>query len=62
VTGVSAAPIVIPRGQNEVKLALRVDPNAAPGNRANLGVRVTATFLKRPVVQESQKFNLNVVK
>jgi hypothetical protein len=60
--GVSAADVVIPPGQSEVKMVLDVAANAAPGARQNLTVQATAMFAgKTPVVHET-KFNVNVSK
>jgi hypothetical protein len=60
--GISSDEVTIPAGADQVKLTLKVAPDAAPGNRADLVVRATAVLNGNvPVVQET-KFNLNVVK
>lgn len=62
VAGVAAAEVVIPPGQNEVKLLLKAPADAKPGNRDNLVVKATALFNgKTPTVHEA-KLNVNVVK
>jgi hypothetical protein len=60
--GVTVDEVVIPAGKDEVKLMLKVAPDAMPGNRANLTVVATAMWDgKLPITQEA-KFNVNVVK
>lgn len=62
VKGVSVDETTIPAGKDEAKLVLRAAPDAAPGNRADLIVRVTGTVNGNvPVVQEL-KISVNVVK
>ncbi len=62
VKGVQKAEGEIPAGQDETKLALKIDPDAQPGNRTNLAVRITAEFVeKHPTTQET-KFSVNVNK
>jgi hypothetical protein len=61
--GVTAADAVIPAGKDEVKLVLQVAADAAPGPRNELLVRATAVLNGNvTTVQESPKFNVNVVK
>jgi hypothetical protein len=61
--GVGAADAVIPAGKDEVKMVLQVAADAAPGPRNELIVRATAMYNGNvPVVQDSAKFNVNVVK
>jgi hypothetical protein len=61
--GITAADAVIPAGKGEVKIVLQVAADAAPGPRNDLIVRATAMVNgKVPTVQESPKFNVNVVK
>ncbi|HKB39242.1 MAG TPA: hypothetical protein VKD72_22580, partial [Gemmataceae bacterium] len=63
VQGVSAADVVIPAGQNDAKLVVKVDPDAKPGNRGNLIVRATATYNKKSITHDAQPaVNLNVTK
>jgi len=63
VQGVTAADVVIPAGKDEAKLVLKVPAAAVPGARNDLLVRATAMVNGTvPTVQESAKFNLNVVK
>jgi hypothetical protein len=61
--GVAADDVVIPAGKDDAKLVLKVAGDAAPGGRNDLIVRATA-LLNGSVttVQESAKFNVNVVK
>ncbi len=60
--GLSAEPITIPSGQNEARLKVAIDADAATGNRANLVARVTGLYREKTPVQHEVKFNLNVVK
>jgi hypothetical protein len=61
--GITAADAVIPAGKDEVKLVLQVAAEAAPGPRNELIVRATAMLNGNvSTVQESPKFNVNVVK
>jgi hypothetical protein len=63
VVGISAAEAIIPAGMDEVKLVLKVPADAAPGPRNELLVRTTAMINGNvPTVQDSAKFNVNVVK
>ncbi len=61
--GITAADVVIPVGKDEVKLVLQVAADAVLGPRNDLIVRATAMVSGNvPIVQESSKFNVNVVK
>jgi hypothetical protein len=62
VQGVTADPVVIPAGQNEAKLVLRVPTNAPPGNRPNLIVRAVATVQGNHAINHDTKINVNVTK
>jgi hypothetical protein len=62
VQGVTADPVVIPAGQNEAKLVLRVPMNAPPGNRQNLIVRAVATVQGNHAINHDTKINVNVTK
>jgi hypothetical protein len=62
VKGVSAEPVTIPAGQDEAKLVLRADPDAAPGNRPDLTLRATAKVNETFVAVQEVKFSVNVVK
>jgi hypothetical protein len=59
--GVEAAATVIPAGKDEAPLVLKAATGAAPGNRANLTLRATATAYGATITQQMQ-FNVNVVK
>jgi hypothetical protein len=62
VKGVSSTAVIIPAGKDEVKLPLKAPADAAPGNRANLIVRATATLDGNIPVTHETKININVVK
>ncbi len=62
VKGVTVDEVVIPAGKDEAKLMLKVAPDAAPGNRANLTVVATAMYNGNVPVTQEAKFNVNVVK
>jgi hypothetical protein len=63
VKGLAALDVVIPAGKDEAKLVLTVPADAMPGPRNDLIVRATAMVNGTvPTVQESAKFNVNVVK
>ena len=53
---------VIPPGKDEVKLLLKIAPDALPGNRNNLTLVATALFNNNVPVTQEAKFNVNVVK
>jgi hypothetical protein len=60
--GVTAAAVTLSPGQDEAKLLLKADADAATGNRTGLIVRATALFEgKTPTTQEA-KLNVNVQK
>jgi hypothetical protein len=61
VQGVGADEVTIPAGKDEAKLVVKVPADAAPGNRPNLVVKLTATLAGKTLAQES-KINVNVVK
>lgn len=61
VTGVSAAEVTIPAGQDEAKLVLAAPAGTNPGGRNNLVVKATAMYNGKPIVHET-KLNVNVVK
>jgi hypothetical protein len=60
--GLSAADVTIPAGQNEAKIILKIAPDAAPGNHADLVVRATAMQNGNIPTPHEVKFNVNVVK
>jgi hypothetical protein len=60
--GISADEVTIPDGATEAKLVIKVAADAAPGARNDLIVRTTAMYGTTAVVQDSPKFNINVVK
>ena len=60
--GLTAAPVVIPAGQNEAKLVLHVATAAAPGNRPNLIVRAVATVHGNVALNHDAKINVNITK
>src|SRR5205085_1252627 len=60
VQGVSAAEVVIPAGQNEVKLLVKADANVPPGAKADFIVRATATLAENVTAVQEVKFALNV--
>jgi hypothetical protein len=61
--GLSAEPVVIPAGQDEAKLVILASADAAPGNRGNLAVKATGTFLEGvPPIAQEIKFQVNVTK
>jgi hypothetical protein len=59
--GLSADEATIPAGQNEVKLTVRADDDAAPGPRNNLTIRAIATLEGVDLAHET-KINVNVIK
>jgi len=60
--GVTAAEVVIPPGQNEAKLTIKVDPSAKPGSVNNATVKVTGLFEKNYPVLHETKLNFNIAK
>jgi hypothetical protein len=62
VKGVTVDEVVIPAGKDEATLMLKVAPDAAPGNRANLTVVATAMYSGTVPIAQEAKFNVNVVK
>jgi hypothetical protein len=60
--GLAATEVTIPAGKDEAKLILNVPADAAPGNRANLVVRVTATLQGNTPLPHETKINVNIVK
>jgi hypothetical protein len=61
--GLAADEVTIPAGKDEAKLVLKVAADAVPGPYNDLLVRTTGTINGNvAVVQESPKFNVNVVK
>jgi hypothetical protein len=59
--GLEAAETIIPAGKDEADLVLKIAPNAAPGNRANLSVKAVAMFAGKPIEHEV-KISVNVTK
>lgn len=59
--GLSPAEAVIPAGQNETKLQIKISPDAATGPRADLIVRATGVLSNVLIAQET-KITLNVAK
>jgi hypothetical protein len=59
--GLSADETTIPAGQNEAKIVVHADPEAAPGPRNNLAVVASATLEGVALVHEI-KLNVNVIK
>jgi hypothetical protein len=62
VQGVSADPVTIPAGKNEVKLVLRAGTGVTPGQRQNLIVRAIATVNGNVPLTHETKINVNVLK
>ncbi|MBI1916677.1 MAG: PPC domain-containing protein [Planctomycetes bacterium] len=63
VQGISADEVVLPAGQSDAKLVVKVAPDAKPGSRGNLIVRATAMFHKKEITHNAQPVvNLNVTK
>jgi len=63
VKGVTVDPVVIPAGQDEVKLIIKAPTDAMPGNRAGLIVRVSALYQGMvPTVSPDVPLAVNVVK
>jgi hypothetical protein len=62
VQGVSADPVTLPAGQNEAKLVLKAAADAAPGPRADLIVRASATLNGNVPTTQEAKFTVTVVK
>ncbi len=60
--GVTATDVVIPAGQNQAKLTLKVPANAAGGARANLTIRAVAVVNGNVMLNHDVKINVNVVK
>jgi hypothetical protein len=60
--GVTAADVVIPAGQNEVKLAFKAPAAAAVGARPNLTIRAVAVVNGNVMLNHDVKINVNVVK
>ncbi len=61
VKDVTVAAVTVAAGKDEAKLTITVPADAAPGNRADLVVKATATYNGMPIVHEA-KFNVNIVK
>jgi hypothetical protein len=62
IKGLSVADAVIPAGQNEAKIVVKVTADAAPGNRPDLVVRATAVVAGNLTTTQEAKFAVNVVK
>jgi hypothetical protein len=60
--GVHAEEASIPAGADEVKLVLRADADASPGNRGTFAVRTTAVMDGKHTVTQEAKLGVNVVK
>ena len=60
--GLVVEPTEIPAGQNEAKLRIRAEPNAAPGNRQNLVLRVVGQYDGNVPISHETKINVNVIK
>lgn len=60
--GVTAADVVIPAGQNEVKLAFKAPAAAAVGARPNVTIRAVAVVNGNVMLNHDVKINVNVVK
>lgn len=61
VAGLSSTDLVIPAGQNEGKLLVKIAADAAPGPRADLIIRATGVLSNVPISSEA-KITLNVTK
>lgn len=61
VQGVEIADVTVPAGKDSAKLVVRVPAGTKPGNRSNLIVRATGTYLGKTIKHEI-KLNVNVVK
>jgi len=53
---------VISAGKSEATLLIRAEPNAPPGNRQNLVVRVVANYRDNFPISHETKINVNVTK
>jgi len=60
--GITADPVTIGPGQNEVKMILRAAPNANPGARPNLTIQAVAVLNGNVSLKHETKINVNVVK
>ncbi|HXG12681.1 MAG TPA: PPC domain-containing protein [Gemmataceae bacterium] len=60
--GISADEVTIPAGADEVKVVLRAEPDAPPGNRPDLIFRATARLTDSITTTQEVKFSVNVVK
>jgi hypothetical protein len=60
--GLAADMVTIPPGKNDIKLILKAPADAAPGNRAGLIVRASATVHPQVVLTQDVPINVNVVK
>jgi hypothetical protein len=60
--GIAIADAVIPAGKDEATLIVKAAPNATPGNRQNLTVKVVATVNGNVPIPHEVKFAVNVVK
>ena len=61
VKGLTSDSLTIAPGANEVKLILRIAPDAAPANLQNLTVRATAVVNGNVTLTHETKINVNVV-
>jgi hypothetical protein len=60
--GVAADMVTIPPSKNDAKLVLKAPADAAPGNRAGILVRASATVHPEVVLNQDVPINVNVVK
>jgi hypothetical protein len=60
--GLQAEAVTIPAGKDEAKLVVKVDEDAAPGNRTDLRIKATALVADKVALTHETKFSLNVVK
>jgi hypothetical protein len=60
--GLSAAPVTIPAGKDEVKMVLRADPKLTPGNKPNLTLKATAEIRPKTVLTHEVKLSVDVIK
>jgi hypothetical protein len=61
VSGVTAADVTIPAGQDEVKLVVKAAADAKPGAVTNATITVTAMYDGKPIAHEV-KVTFNVAK
>lgn len=60
--GLSAEPVTIPAGKDEVRMILKADPKLAPGNKPNLTLKATVEIKPKTVLTHEVKLSADVIK